>query len=388
MSKKKISQTVILLSLVSLFNDISSEMLIPILPFYLKSIGYTALFIGILEGFAEATSGLSKAYFGKFSDNLKNRMSFVRLGYGMSAIGKSMLAVFTFPIWVFASRSLDRLGKGVRTGARDALLADESTPENRGKIFGFNKALDTIGAGLGVLAALVYLHFYPSDYSRLFFIAFLPALVAVGITWLVKEKKQTAISNKKAQSLGYWKMASADYKKLLFGLLLFALFNSSDAFILLMGKQAQLTDTTILSAYIFYNMVFALLAYPFGHLADKLGMKGAFLIGVLFFMLAYFLFPLCSTVWLFFLAFFVYGFYAAATDGVSKAWLSKHCNPDDKATALGFYSGMQSIVILTANILAGLIWTKFSPQALFYLSVAGALVVVVYFLFQMKEEKN
>src|SRR3569832_933846 len=146
MAKAKIfTRTILILSLVSLFNDVSSEMLLPVLPIYLSSIGFSALYIGILEGFAEANVGLSKGYFGQRSDETGNRTSFVRIGYSMSAVAKPILGLLAYPFWVFLSRTLDRLGKGIRTNARDALLADESDEKHRGKVFGFHRGMDTVG---------------------------------------------------------------------------------------------------------------------------------------------------------------------------------------------------------------------------------------------------
>jgi MFS family permease len=160
-----LTRTVLLVSFVSFFTDIASEMLYPVMPVYLQSIGFSVLLIGILEGMAEATAGLSKGYFGNYSDKLGSRVPFVRWGYTLSAISKPLMAVFTFPLWVFFARTLDRLGKGVRTGARDAILSDESTKENKGKVFGFHRALDTAGAAIGPLAALVFLYYYPAQYQ-------------------------------------------------------------------------------------------------------------------------------------------------------------------------------------------------------------------------------
>src|SRR5438477_61102 len=156
---KIFTRTILILSVVSLFNDISSEMLLPILPIYLSSIGFTALYIGILEGFAEAVVGLSKGYFGQRSDETGNRVVFVRGGYSLSAISKPMMALLVYPFWIFLSRTFDRLGKGIRTNARDALLADESLHENRGKVFGFHRGMDTLGAAIGPALALVYIFF-------------------------------------------------------------------------------------------------------------------------------------------------------------------------------------------------------------------------------------
>ena len=135
-----ITRTIWILSMVSLFTDMASEMLYPIMPIYLKSIGFSIVLIGLLEGIAEATAGISKGYFGKLSDVSGKRKPFVQLGYALSAISKPMMAMFIFPLWIFLSRTLDRFGKGIRTGARDAMLSDEATPETKGKIFGFHRS--------------------------------------------------------------------------------------------------------------------------------------------------------------------------------------------------------------------------------------------------------
>src|SRR4249919_1630514 len=158
---KYLTRTIWILSLISLLTDVASEMLYPIMPIYLKSIGFSVLLIGILEGIAEATAGLSKGYFGKLSDNSRKRVPFVQLGYALSALSKPMMAVFVYPAWIFLARTVDRLGKGIRTGARDALLSDEATPATKGRVFGFHRSMDTLGAVAGPALALLYLHFYP-----------------------------------------------------------------------------------------------------------------------------------------------------------------------------------------------------------------------------------
>ena len=185
---KYITKTVWILSLVSLFTDAASEMLYPIMPIYLQSIGFSIVLIGILEGVAEATAGLSKGYFGRLSDVNGKRVPFVQLGYALSAISKPMMAIFVFPLWIFFARTIDRFGKGIRTGARDALLSDEATVETKGRIFGFHRGMDTLGAVIGPSLALVYLYFYPESYKTLFFIAFIPGLLAVISSFYLKEK--------------------------------------------------------------------------------------------------------------------------------------------------------------------------------------------------------
>ena len=166
--QKIITKTIWVLSFVSLFTDVASEMLYPVMPLFLKHIGYTAIFIGILEGVAEAVAGLSKSYFGKRSDISGKRLPFVQLGYFFSAVSKPMLAIFIYPWWIFLSRTIDRLGKGIRTGARDAMLSDESRPETKGRVFGFHRSMDSMGAVIGPAIALVYLYFYPNNYKTLF----------------------------------------------------------------------------------------------------------------------------------------------------------------------------------------------------------------------------
>ncbi len=187
----------------------ASEMLYPIMPIYLKTIGFSIVLIGILEGVAEAVAGLSKGYFGKLSDNSGKRVPFVQIGYAFSAISKPMMAVFIYPLWIFFARTIDRFGKGIRTGARDAILSDEATPETKGKVFGFHRSMDTFGAVLGPLLALLYLYYYPEDYKTLFYIAFIPGLFALGCSFFLKDKNKTKLSEKKPTSflsfLKYWK---------------------------------------------------------------------------------------------------------------------------------------------------------------------------------------
>ena len=189
-----ITRTIWILSLVSLFTDTASEMLYPVMPVFLKHIGYSVIFIGILEGLAEAVAGLSKSYFGKLSDKTGKRLPFVQFGYALSAISKPMLAAFIFPLWIFLSRTIDRIGKGIRTGARDAMLSDEATEKTKGRVFGFHRSMDTLGAVIGPGIALVYLYFNPKDYTTLFLIAFIPGVLSIIATLLIKEKKRPDIT--------------------------------------------------------------------------------------------------------------------------------------------------------------------------------------------------
>ncbi|MEH6764993.1 MAG: MFS transporter [Aequorivita antarctica] len=381
---KTITRTVWILSLVSLFTDMASEMLYPIMPIYLKSIGFSILLIGILEGLVEAVAGLSKGYFGQLSDSKAKRAPFVQLGYSLSALSKPMMAFFVYPLWIFFARTVDRLGKGIRTGARDAMLSGETNKANKGKVFGFHRSMDTFGAVLGPALALLYLYFYPEDYITLFYIAFIPGVLAVIASFLLKDKKIETSSEKKKISffsfVNYWKQSTPEYRKVVLGLLFFALFNSSDVFLLLKAKDAGLDDTWVIGIYIFYNLIYALTAFPLGSFADKIGLKKMFLFGLVIFSLVYFGMGLTTNLYAIIALFFGYGIYAAATEGISKAWITNISKDENTATAIGTYSAFQSIVAMIASVMAGLLWFYFGANVTFLVTAIATVGVIIYFL--------
>ena len=389
---KGITKTVWILSFVSLFTDAASEMLYPIMPIYLKSIGFSIVLIGVLEGLAEAIAGLSKGYFGKLSDAKGRRVPFVQLGYGLSALSKPMMGIFVYPIWILFARSIDRFGKGIRTGARDAMLSDEATPETKGKVFGLHRSMDTLGAVIGPVLALVYLYYYPEDYKTLFLIAFIPGLAALLTSFLLKEKSSTKPNLSANPSffsfLHYWKDSPLAYRKLVIGLLAFTLFNSSDVFLLLKAKEAGLNDAQVIGVYIFYNLVYVLFALPMGILADKVGLKRIFIIGLMVFAAVYFGMSVCTDIYFVAGLFFLYGVYAAATEGISKAWISNISKKEDTATAIGTYAGFQSICTMLASSIAGLIWYQFGASFTFALTGVMTVLVVFYFVGFVKEKKT
>ncbi len=360
------------------------------MPIYLKSIGFSVLLIGVLEGLAEATAGLSKGYFGKLSDLSGKRVPFVRAGYMLSSISKPMMGILIYPVWIFLARTIDRLGKGIRTSARDAILSEETTPENKGKVFGFHRAMDTFGAVLGPVFALIYLYYYPENYRTLFFIAFIPAVTGVLFTFLLRDKG-TATQNITAGGknffsfLNYWKDSDAKYKKLVTGLFLFTLLNSSDIFLLLMVKNLGFTDDKVIFVYIFYNLIYALSSFPIGILADKIGFKNNFIIGLVLFAFVYGSMALNPGIGFLLFLFFCYGLYASSTEGVSKAWITNISKKKDTATALGFYSGLNSLFSLIASSLAGWLWFSFNPKVMFIFSSAGTIIVIFYFIFNFRK---
>lgn len=403
MSSKFLTRTIVILSLVSLSNDVASEMLLPVLPLYLDSIGFGVFWIGLIEGFAEAFSGLSKSYFGRISDRMGSRVPFIRWGYALSAVSKPLVVLFQNAGWVLFMRMGDRLGKGLRTGARDALLSDESTPENRGKVFGFHRSMDTVGAVLGPALALVWFLTVGQDHTaELFWWAIIPGVASIALTFFLREKKKSPApktDNPRPRFfsfLSYWKKATPEYKAVFRGLLVFFLFNSSDAFLLLMTKALGFPITTALVLYIIYNITYVLLAYPAGWLSDRIGMKRILLFGLLLFAGVYAIMgglfltagadalrlPALVT------AFILYGAYAACTDGVAKAWLSRTCSAASSGEALGFYGGMQSLAALVASLTAGIIWEiNDSGPGFTLLLSAGAAAVAVLLLLRAPEKK-
>ena len=384
-SMKIITRTIVILSVISLFTDIASEMLYPVLPMFLTSIGFSVALIGILEGVAEATAGLSKGYFGHLSDSIDRRKPFIQVGYSLSAISKPLMALLTFPLWIFGTRTLDRLGKGIRTGARDAVLSAETTAEFKGRVFGFHRAFDTIGAALGPFGALLFLLTYPAQYKTLFLLAIIPGMFAIVMTFFVHEKnKQPVQVISPAASPGifsffrYWKTAPREFRLLAAGLLCFALINSSDVLLLLMMRHQGANDQQVIGIYIFYNLVYAVMSYPLGALGDKVGLKTIFIAGLILFAIVYGGIIIATSLPMLLVLFFIYGMYAASTEGISKAWISNIVPHNEVATAIGFYTGMQSVCTLLASSLAGWLWYFYSPSVTFFVSAAGACAAAAF----------
>ncbi|EMY79389.1 transporter, major facilitator family protein [Leptospira weilii serovar Ranarum str. ICFT] len=395
-SKRIITKTILVLSFVSLFADIASEMLYPIFPIYLKEIGFSIFLIGILEGVAEATAGFSKGSFGRMSDLSGKRLPFVRWGYLISSLSKPMMTFFVSPIWVFFVRTADRLGKGVRTAARDALLSDETTIENKGAVFGFHRSMDTLGAVLGPICALVFLYFYPGRYKELFLLAFIPGCFAILFTFWIREKKTIPQKSEDEEEYSiflffkYWKHASPSYKNLTQGILFFTLFNGSDVFLLLRLKESGMDDSSSIGAYIFYNIVYAITAYPLGILGDKIGLKKLFIFGLICYTFVYFGMGFGESAWVLWISFSGYGIFASSTEGISKAWISNLVSKTETATALGTFNAFQSICMILASSITGYLWVRWNSNVALVVSGVAALIAGIYlfFLEEPKQQKS
>ena len=383
MSRKSvlITRTVWLVSWVSLFTDISSEMLYPVMPAYLQTIGFTALGIGLLEGLAEAIVSWSKGYFGFWSDASGKRMPFVRIGYLLSALGKGMLLLGKMPLLIFLSRSADRFGKGIRSAPRDAVLVSESKVEHRGTVFGFHRAMDTVGASIGPLMAMLCLWYYPGNYTLVFTVALAPACISVLLTWLIAEPPSTPIVRQEKPVftyVAYWRAASPLLKKVFLGLLVFALANSSDLFLLMRAKSMGWSDSGLIGLYVLYNLTYAALSYPVGKLADRRGMAFVNILGLLCFIIVYAGFAFANDSMLLLPLLLVYGLFAACSEGMAKAWISKLVGKEEMATSLGFFAGINGLAALLASSLTGWLWVSFSPTVALSCSAVLSLLALLW----------
>ncbi len=389
MTIKKIPRQVIILGLVSLFTDIASEMLYPVTPLFLTSmLGASMAVVGIIEGIAEFIAGWLKGYFGKLSDKLGKRSIFITTGYGLSALTKPLPGLLPHISTVLFSRVGDRTGKGIRTAPRDALLAAEAG-DNTGAIFGFHRGMDTLGAAIGPAAALVLLYFFPGDYRLVFLVAFLPSLIAVSFTTLVKDKHVEAKKAKERPAYSVlWKNAPAEFKAVIILITLFSLVNSSDVFLILKSQNVSHSGVMAILGYIFYNLVYAAASYPLGKTADKFGKKKIYVLGLVVFAAVYFGFAAAPSLHLIWGLFILYGIYAASTEGVAKAWVSDLIPEGFRGSAIGLLMMLSSFAMMIGSFITGVLWDKFGSSVPFLVSSAISLIVAAAFLFIPSKIKN
>ena len=375
--KFKIPKQVLILSLVSFFTDFASEMLYPVTPIFLSSaLGASMGTIGAIEGIAEITANLLKGFFGALSDKIRKRALFVKIGYSLSAAVKPLPGVFPNVGVIASARTIDRIGKGIRTSPRDALLAGEANASNKGAIFGFHRSLDTFGAVVGPLIALLILFYSNNDFRTVYYFSAIPSVFAIAFVFLVKEKAKTRTKSKKYNYLKILKTLPANLKILLLFVALFSLVNSSDVFLILKLKETS-SDFTAIGGYIYFNAVYALFSYPFGILSDKYGKRNIFAFGLLVFSIVYLIFAISSSVTVLFFGFTLYGFYSAATDGILKAWISDLTDDSIRSTIIGLFNTVSGICILIASVVAGVLWDNFGSSLPFLISSVGALIISV-----------
>ena len=387
MSLKQIPKQVIILGLVSLFTDIASEMLYPVTPIFLTTVlGASMALVGIIEGIAEFIAGFLKGYYGKISDKLGKRSIFITIGYGLSALVKPLPGIFPFIPAVLVSRVVDRIGKGIRTAPRDALLASYANG-NTGAIFGFHRGMDTLGAAIGPVSALVLLHFYPNNFKLIFLVAFVPSIIAVGFTTIVKDKI-TAIKRKQTQRYStLWKSAPSEFKVVLVLITIFSLVNSSDVFLILKSQNVSHSGTMAIIGYIFYNLVYAVASYPLGKVADKFGKRNVYIAGLIIFSAVYWGFAVSPDLQLIWSFFVLYGLYAASTEGVAKAWVSDLIPDNVRGTAIGLLTMLSSFAMMLGSFITGVLWDQFGSSIPFMVSSIVSLIVAIVFLFVTNQNK-
>ncbi|MBC7320587.1 MFS transporter [bacterium] len=357
---------VIILGIVSLLTDISTEMVYPLIPLYLTSkLGASPAIVGLIEGVAESTASLLRVFSGYISDMIGKRKPLAILGYGSSTLGKFFLYLSNTWGLVFVGRWIDRFGKGIRTAPRDALIADSTDPTRRGRAFGLHRTMDTFGAVLGILLAYYFFTRFSGDYSRVFLYSLIPAFIGVLALFFVREAKKIDKKSASKPSLK-WSLLDRRLKGFLIVTLIFTLGNSSNQFLLLRAKNLGFDTATVLLLYLAYNLVYMAFAYPAGRLSDRIGRKRLIVVGYLFYGLVYLGFAIVknqSTVWLLFA---LYGIYIGLTEGVQKALISDIAPVDIRATLIGLHATLEGIGLLPASFIAGLLWNNISASAPFY----------------------
>lgn len=361
---------------ISFFADVSSEMAYPALPLFMNNVLKAPVAaIGLVEGVAEALVSIMKGLSGIHSDRTGRRTPYLRWGYGLSALGKPMIALAHAWPMVMVARVTDRLGKGVRTTARDALIADTVEAARRGEAFGLHRAMDTAGALVGVGLALVLLSWTPEGYRLLFLLAAIPGAISVALTFRLSEatpqgperaetEKAPAPVSLRELPRGYWRALGLAC--------VFALGNSSDTFLLLRAQDLGFSAAAAIGAYALYNVTYALLSRPMGVLSDRLGRWRVLGAGWLVYAGVYVGFALLGphAVWPLFA---VYGVYMGFTGGVGKALVADHAPPGSRGTALGFFYLTMGFATLVSSVVAGILWDQIGPAAPFWFGATCAL---------------
>jgi MFS family permease len=378
-----VSFNVLILGIVSLFADMSTEMIYPLVPLFLVNVlGASFIDVGIIEGIAESTASIFKIVSGYISDRFGKRKPLVYSGYGISAIAKPLLALTTAWQQVLGLRFIDRLGKGVRDSARDAIIS-ESGGKGTGRSFGFQRSLDTLGAVIGpLIAASLFIYL---SYRGLFLLAFIPGLFATLLVAFFVKDTAVGMQDGRVYQISF-RSFDRNFKILLVGLGIFFIGNSSDAFLFLRAQNLGITAVFIPILYLISNLMYALASFPFGILSDKVGRKRVLLLGYSIFFIVYLGFALANSSLLMWMLFPVYGLYYGLTDAVSKALVSDLAPKTLKATAFGTYYTIIGIVALPASLIAGTLWQILGPPyAFFYGAAMSAAAIITIGLFVKKD---
>jgi MFS family permease len=374
---------ILLLGITSLLTDIASEMVYPLVPFFLTvRLGASPAVLGAIEGLAESVASLLKVFSGYLSDWLQDRKTLTILGYACSALAKLLLALAAGWGMVLGGRLLDRVGKGVRTAPRDALIADSAVDGRHGRAFGLHRALDSVGAVIGVALAYFFFTHRSGDYSRVFLWALLPAAAGVGLLFFVRQPPARHPSPAQHPTLR-WHALPARLRWFLVITFVFTLGNSSNTFLLLRSQSLGYTPATVILLYLTFNVVYAVASYPAGWLSDHIGRKTLLVSGYAFYGAVYFGFGLLhpSQHALLWGLFALYGLYMGVTDGVEKALVTDLTPTSLRATGIGLHATIVGLGLFPASFVAGQLWEHVAPAAVFYFGGTMGLVAAAGLLF-------
>ncbi|OGY63361.1 MAG: hypothetical protein A3I89_01815 [Candidatus Harrisonbacteria bacterium RIFCSPLOWO2_02_FULL_41_11] len=392
-------QNIFFLGLVSLFNDFSAEMIYSVMPAFLTVVlGAPPVLVGFIEGFADALASFLKIYFGWFSDKIGKRKILAAGGYAISVSTRWFLALVGSFWQVFILRSIDRIGKGLRDSPRDALISESVDKRELGKSFGYHRAMDTVGATLGPLAAVFLLPLILNDYRLLFKISFVIGILSVLTFFFVKDVSRSLSSgslNESALRKGLkgegfsfsLKGYSRAFKEYLLAVFLFGLGFMPIALMLLRSKEAGLNGFSMPLMYFVYNLSFVSFAIPAGKMADRFGDKKVLAVGFLAAIASYLYLAFFHSVLNTILGFVILGIYSAFTDGVERALASKLAPSDKLATGQGFLNAAVGISSLLAGIVGGMLWTKAGSDAALFYGAAMMAVGLLTFLHLNRHKK-
>jgi MFS family permease len=387
------------MGLTSLLTDISSELIFTLVPLFLSDVlGATSTLIGLVGGVSDSTDSLFRIISGWFSDKIGKRKLLAVTGYGISTISKPFMLLANSWGAVIGVRFGDRVGKGVRTSSRDALIADSVEAKDRGRSFGLHRAMDTSGAVIGLIIAAVIVYMIPGDkfhltrdaYHWMILIAIIPAVLAVVIlmTLVQERKKVSAAAVKKDISKPIALTPfSTQFKLYLFIMALFTLGNSSDFFLILDAQHVKTPLLQVVLMLVLFNVTYALVSTPMGVLSDKIGRKRVITFGWLIYGLVYLGFALSSSIWQLWLLFAVYGIFYGFCEGAAKAFVADMVPVDRRGTAYGLYNGVVGLMALPASLIAGILWDRIAPAAAFYFGAALALIAMVGLMLIINERK-
>ena len=374
-----LSRNTFLLALSSLFSDISTEMLYPILPVFLTQVlQASGSIVGLVDGFAQATQNIVQGFSGAISDHLQRRKPIALIGYLLSAIAKPLMGLATVWEALLGARLLDRLGAGTRSAPRDALVASSVDERDRGRAFGLEGLGDNAGAFLGPLVALFLLYGLHLDLRSIFYLAIIPGLLAFLMVLLVTEQRVAVAAKSKIDvNLGQFPRPYWNY---LVATALFVAGNSSNAFLILQTRDVGVSLETTILIYAAFNLVAALISYPAGALSDRWGRRNILLAAIAVFFASYLGFALARNVLVIAALFVLYGLYQGAFRAVGKALASDLVPRHLRASGIGWYSATVGLWQLVASVAAGSLWDRIGHAAVFYFGALFAAVGIIALL--------